>query len=291
MKFRTSALFTALVLLASVSAAFAQSQQFRVTSRVANVRLEATTNSQVIDQVNAGTVLPVVEDAEDWVKVQLPTDNGLKRTGFIYKSLGTIMTVSVPDAPASDAKTASAKPKLIEKPMVKPVSKPAHVIKTKTQLTPPALPQPQTVGTVGQPRKFGVGAQIGFGGGFVPMVLYDFNKNYSALGLFELEGAGTAVNMGVLRKFPQPAGSGNLSFEPFAGGGFSLINVNFGPLLGSESYHGFFGAGGTFVQLKKYPRLKFSGTVYFIQFSVPAEFGTSIALRGIAGAVGAMYYF
>ena len=113
-----------LLLLASIPTVLAQQQQFRVTSEVVNVRLAPTTTSAVVAKVRAGDILSVVKDAGDWVEVQLPAQDGLRREGYIYKRLGALEAAPAPALTQAPQPTdaASAEPPAMEAPKVKSVA-------------------------------------------------------------------------------------------------------------------------------------------------------------------------
>ncbi|HZZ99688.1 MAG TPA: hypothetical protein VFK07_03200 [Candidatus Paceibacterota bacterium] len=153
--------------------ASAQTQQFHITSPTANVRLDATTKSQVIDQVHAGAILPVISAEGNWVKVQLPARDGIKRVGFIYLNLGSLeLVASKPDtsAPAEDAVPAKLESKPAPAKEVK--TEESNVKRTSAKKQPPVplarvekpekeSPAQLPVNLYGVPHTFGLGAQAG----------------------------------------------------------------------------------------------------------------------------------
>lgn len=150
---------------------------------------------------------------------------------------------------------------------------------TQAAATPPPAPS--------KPRRFGVGLYLGAApGGVAPSVLYDLTDRVTlnaALGLYT---GVTGVTGELLYRFPQPSKSpaSDVAFEPYLGGGLMLVSVDYG--LGSESFTGFIGSGGTFLTVSKIPRWRFSGDINLVRFNVGY-----IAVSGVGIRLGAHYMF
>ncbi len=285
-RFFAAAIFFFCFVFSALGNGQSQERQFRIKVPVANIRLEPTTSSPVIGQVKVGTVLEVIEEAGDWVRIYLPTREGdSRRVGYIYKPLGAIEVL----------KTYSEPEPIISEPEVQAPAKPPVAIKPPIAVEPvpssnkvePLLRQTKTAG------RFGVGLSMGFapgGLGGVPTVLYDVNNRNSVVGMFMFVTGASAVSGGWLYRFPPQDLPQSFFFEPFLGGGLSLVSIDFGPFFDRGSYTGFFGTGGAFLRFPKYPHWRVSGALYLTQFNIGEGF-SSPALRGIGMAVGFAYFF
>ena len=80
-----------LIILISIflfASAFAYSAdlQIRVIALQANVRLEPSTQSQILKTVPLGVILTVIKKEGNWYFVELPEEKGFKITGYIHES-------------------------------------------------------------------------------------------------------------------------------------------------------------------------------------------------------------
>ena len=103
-----------------------------------------------------------------------------------------------------------------------------------------------------------------------------------AVGLYP----GVTVMLGeLLYGFPRPPNpQSDVIFKPYIGGGLVMASVDYG--LGSESFTGLIGSGGTFLTVKKIPHWRFNGALSLVQFNV-----VGVSVAGVGIRLGAHYFF
>lgn len=269
-----------------------EQQQFRVTTpRGAVIRAQPSTASARISTASAristagaGTVWEVVAVVGDgaWVEIALPMQiSASKRIGYIFKTLGIVETIQVLEQPKPMEQIPYSPAPVSEPKPVAEISEPTPAPRPSMQATPMLVVKPD------KPSKFGVGFVLG--SYLVPMVLYDVTDRNTVKGMFSIGGGATAMSIGFLRKFAQAKQvEGVVSFEPFAGGGLSLIRYDLG--LVSYSAKGFFGEGGVFVRFKKFPQFRLTGGAMFSGFSGLVD-TDSIGISGLGLLAGGVYVF
>lgn len=265
--------------LAFAVSASAQGQVFKVSVQAANIRLEPTTDSQVIGRAVIGEILTVVSQNRDWIKVVVDG----KREGYILGRLGSMETIQAASTPAP-----------VPAPAIKVRKEPAPVVVTAPPLSPAPVRTETTQTTQvaakpsskSNPGRFGVGLNLAaIPGGVTPGVLYDVSDRVTVSGAVGIYPGVTAVLGEVLYGFPRPPDpKSDYVFRPYVGGGLILVSVDY--RFGSESFTGFMGSGGTFMTVKKIPHWRFSGDLSLVHFNVEG-----ISVSGIGLRLGAHYMF
>ena len=250
-----------------------------VSGQSVRVHAKADINSPQIASIPSGTTVLVLAVEDAWVKVNVPATNIV---GYVSKSLGQLKLATPVESNPVQPRPAAPVPQT--KPEPEPAPQAAPVV--KQEASKPA-PVSQTDGQ----GQFGVGALFGVGlGGVEPSVLYDLKKYpVSIRGLVNFGTGWSAFGVQGLYRFKDVTNSSaSVTVVPFVGGGLTVINIDYGQLLGSQSFKGFLGSGGVFVTLKSLPAIRFSAELDLPVYSTgtfgPAVYGTSLGL-------GAHYFF
>ena len=270
------------LVLVSAHVSVAQTQEKQeftiktVSGQSVRVHAKADINSPQVASIPSGTTVLVLAVEDAWVKINVPATNIV---GYVSKSLGQLKLATPVESDPVQPRPAA--------PMPQPRPKPTPQAEPAKPVAPTPVPATQSE----EHRQFGVGLLFAGGiGGVEPSVLYDLKSHpVSVRGLVNFGTGWSAFGVQGLYRFKDATNpSGTVNFVPFVGGGLTIVNIDYGQLLGSQSFKGFLGSGGVFVTFKSLPAIRFSAELDLPVYSTgtfgPAVYGTSLGL-------GAHYLF